>query len=201
MIDHSIQRRALLAGGIAAGAALFVPARLASAIQPLSESLPAAPAPSSMLATGPEKRLALRCIHTGHSCDAVFQRGRRFDAAGLAELNQGLRDWRTGEQIEIDRNLLSLLAELRDSLGLTARTPFQLISGYRAPGTNAALHGRSGGVATKSQHMLGKAVDIALPGTPTDRIRQAAMALRGGGVGHYPEDGFVHIDTGRVRFW
>ena len=28
-----------------------------------------------------------------------------------------------------------------------------------------------------------------------------AIALAGGGVGYYPKDGFVHVDTGSVRRW
>lgn len=189
MTDQGIHRRAIIAGGIAAGAALFMPARLGSAVF------------TSQQPPGPEKRLAFRCVHTGHKCDAVFMRGTQYDRQGLAELDRGLCDWRTREKIEIDRDLLSLLVDLRDSMGVSLRTPFELISGYRSPGTNAALHGRSDGVATKSQHMLGKAVDIALPGISTDSIRQAARSLARGGVGHYPRDGFVHLDTGRIRFW
>ena len=49
--------------------------------------------------------------------------------------------------------------------------------------------------------MDGKAIDINLPGVELSRLRRAALSLKAGGVGYYPGDGFVHVDTGRVRFW
>lgn len=180
-----INRRALLGGGLGLIGSLALPLR-------------------AQAATGGEWRLALRNVHTNDSVDAVFARNGRFVAAGLAELNHGLRDWRTNQAHEMDRNLLALLVRLRDTLGVTGGTKVDLISGYRSPATNAALKAAGGehsGVASKSQHMLGKATDIHMPGVPLDRLRSAAMSLKGGGVGFYPRDGFVHVDTGAVRHW
>jgi uncharacterized protein YcbK (DUF882 family) len=34
-----------------------------------------------------------------------------------------------------------------------------------------------------------------------DHLRAAARSLKLGGVGYYPASNFVHVDTGRVRFW
>ena len=79
--------------------------------------------------------------------------------------------------------------------------PFHIISGYRSPATNAKLHARSSGVATHSLHMQGKAVDIRLHGCKLDRLRNAALALKAGGVGYYARSNFIHVDTGRVRRW
>ncbi len=160
--------------------------------------------PLPALAAGGEWRLAFRNVHTNESVDALFARGGQFVPAGLAELRHGLRDWRTQEMHDIDRNLLGLLVRLRDSLGVASNRKIDLISGYRSPNTNAALRAKGGshtGVATKSQHMLGKATDIAIPGVGLDNLRRAAVALKGGGVGFYPRDGFVHVDTARVRTW
>lgn len=162
------------------------------------------PLPALAAGGAGEWRLAFRNVHTNESVDALFGRGGQFVASGLAELRHGLRDWRTGEAHDIDRNLLGLLVRLRDTLGVPGNHRIDLISGYRSPLTNAALRSRGGshtGVATKSQHMLGKATDIAIPCVPLDRLRQAATALRGGGVGFYPRDGFVHVDSARVRSW
>jgi len=197
--DRLLGRRQLIAGGALGVAGLMMPAALTPAADP--PYLRAAAPPTPAHAALPEQRLALRCVHTGHRCDAVFKRGERFDSSGLAELDQGLRDWRTGDVTTMDPDLLVLLAKVRDTLGVAASTPFLLISGFRSTATNAALHARSGQVATKSQHMLGKAVDIALDGIPLDRIRKAGLAMRRGGVGFYPKDGFVHLDTGRLRHW
>jgi len=88
----------------------------------------------------------------------------------------------------------------RNALG--TQQPFEVISGYRSPGTNATLRStREGGVAKHSLHMDGKAIDVRLPGVPLADLRDAARSLRGGGVGFYPREQFVHIDTGRVRHW
>ena len=179
-----ISRRALMGGGLVAGAAALMP-------------FPA-------MAAGAEWRLAIRNVHNNESVDAVFARAGRFVPEGLAELNHGLRDWRTGEVFQMDRRLLALLANLRAKLDLPGRQKIDLISGYRSPHTNASLRARGGahtGVASRSQHMLGKATDIMVPGISLDKLRGAALALGGGGVGYYPRDGFVHVDTGRVRHW
>lgn len=149
----------------------------------------------------PEKRIAFRNTHNNETVDARFFGPNGFDRQGLAEINHGLRDWRTNEVTEMDPALIVLLATLRDTLEVSPRNRFDIISGYRSPKTNAALHERSSGVASKSQHMLGKATDIALPGVPLARVHQAALALKRGGVGFYPSSGFVHVDTGRVRNW
>lgn len=178
-----LSRRALI-GGVAGAAMLTLPHRAA-----------AAPV---------EWRLALRNVHNGERVDALFARGGQFLPQGLAELAHGMRDWRTGEVFAMDRRLLTLLVSLRDRLDQPGNKAFDLISGYRSPATNGTLRAAGGahsGVATRSQHMLGKASDIHLPGVELIRVRAAAMALGRGGVGYYPKDGFVHVDTGRVRHW
>ncbi len=92
-----------------------------------------------------------------------------------------------------------MLYDLKIELG--TNQPFQVISGYRSPKSNAALHKNSKGVATKSLHMQGKAIDIRVDGIHSRDIRAAAVRLARGGVGHYPRSNFVHIDTGAVRTW
>jgi uncharacterized protein YcbK (DUF882 family) len=49
--------------------------------------------------------------------------------------------------------------------------------------------------------LQGKAVDIRIPGVHLEKIRSVATRLKLGGVGYYPESGFVHLDSGNVRFW
>jgi uncharacterized protein YcbK (DUF882 family) len=179
-----VSRRALLGCAVAGSLALAVP-------------FPA-------MAAGTEWRLAIRNVHTNESVDAVFARAGQFVPSGLSELNHGLRDWRTGEGIDMDHKLLALLVRLRDTLEVRGNRKIDLISGYRSPRTNAALRSAGGAqtvVASQSQHMLGKASDIMIPGVSLDRLHGAALALGGGGVGYYPRDGFVHVDTGRVRHW
>jgi uncharacterized protein YcbK (DUF882 family) len=185
MLDFEIGRRRLLGGALTLGAAtLFLP--------------------KAALAALPERRLAFRNIHTNETFDARFFGANGWDPQGLAELNHGLRDWRNNESTAMDRELMLLLTQIRDKLDLAPQAKVDLISGYRSPQTNSALRARGGehtGVATKSQHMLGKATDIRMPGVPLDRLRMAALSMQAGGVGYYPKDGFVHVDTGRVRTW
>jgi uncharacterized protein YcbK (DUF882 family) len=118
----------------------------------------------------------------------------------LATLNRFLRDHYTGEVGTIDPHLFDLLHGVQRELG--AGQAFQVISGYRCPATNATLKAtRGGGVASHSLHMDGKAIDVRLPGIALGDLRDAALSLRGGGVGYYQREQFVHVDTGRVRRW
>ncbi len=160
--------------------------------------------PLPAFAASGEWRLAIRNVHTNESVDALFARNGRFLPAGLAELNHGLRDWRTGAATAMDPRLLGLLVQLRARLDVPGSRKIDLISGYRSPRTNAMLRAEGGGhsgVASQSQHMLGKATDIMIPGVSLERLHGAALALGGGGVGYYPRDGFVHVDSGPVRHW
>ena len=137
--------------------------------------------------------------HTGEALTARYFDGRHYDAAALSDVNHLLRDFRTGDSKRMDPALLDILWALQ-SLADHADT-FEIISGYRSPVTNAMLHRRSHGVAEHSQHMLGKAIDLRLTGYSTRRLGEHARTLARGGVGYYAASDFVHVDTGRVRFW
>lgn len=145
------------------------------------------------------RRLAFHNLHTEERLETIFWANGRLVPQALAEINHLLRDHRTNDVRAIDPQLLALLHALKHKVG--TRQPFQIISGYRSPRTNAALRAHSSGVASRSLHMQGRAVDIALPGCGLERLRQAALSLRGGGVGYYPRPGFIHVDTGPVRHW
>lgn len=184
-----MNRRSFLGLGAAASALALVP-RVAQA------------APAAAAARRRERVLSFFHTHTGerlttaYCCDGVYQPDE------LAKINFLLRDFRCNEVKPIDRQLLDLLHELGGTLETDA--PFHIISGYRSPLTNARLQERGGshsGVASKSLHMVGKAVDIRVPGVKLDDLRTAARTLKRGGVGFYPSSNFVHVDTGRVRFW
>lgn len=183
-------RRALLIGltGLAGGLVLPT-AALAHAADRV--------APGRLLP--PERTLSLVSLHTGERLTAAYVREGRYDQGALGEIDQILRDWRSGDTRRMDPRLLDLLYLLRRRVG--GRGPFEVISAYRSPDTNAQLAARSGGVAKKSQHMLGKAIDVALPDASLQSLHREALALRAGGVGLYSKSGFVHLDTGRVRRW
>lgn len=146
-----------------------------------------------------EKKLTLSNTHTGESIQSVFWAEGNFIPEGLKEINHVLRDFRTGEVAEIDPQLLMMVHRLHHTV--EASRPAQIISGYRSPKTNAALRKKSNGVAKKSYHMKGMAIDLRIGGIDLKKLHKAAKSLKGGGVGYYPKSQFLHIDTGPVRSW
>ena len=138
-------------------------------------------------------------LHTGERLAVEYCTSGSYVPDALAAVNALLRDFRTGDVHAIDPTLLDLLFDLHERTG--AARPFEVISGFRSPQTNAALRRRSHGVAAGSLHMQGQAIDIRVGDVPLASLRQAALALRQGGVGYYPDSNFVHVDTGRVRTW
>ncbi len=145
------------------------------------------------------RSLSFYHTHTGEKLAITYYEQGDYHLDALAETNRFLRDFRTGEEYPIDRGLLDILHGIRQATGSNGR--FEVISGYRSPKTNAALQAKSNGVAKRSRHMQGRAIDVRLTGVDTAQLRKAALAQNGGGVGYYPKSGFVHLDTGRVRQW
>lgn len=145
------------------------------------------------------RRLNLQNLHTGERLATDYFADGRYMPGALEQVNHVLRDFRTGDVHAIDPTLLDLLNTLSTRLDTTA--PFHVISGFRSSRTNGVLHGKSSGVATKSLHMQGMAIDVRLPGRTLKNLHTAALSLEKGGVGFYPSSDFVHVDTGRVRRW
>lgn len=147
-----------------------------------------------------ERQLSFRHLHTEERTALVYALGPRIIASAHDRLNHFLRDHYSGEVGVMDPQLFHLLYRVRRELG--ASQAFHVISGYRSPHTNEHLRTtRGGGVAKRSLHMDGKAIDVRLPGVSLGDLRDAARNLKAGGVGFYPRENFVHIDTGRVRSW
>ena len=141
----------------------------------------------------------LHNLHTGEHLNSVYWEDGKYVPETLRRVNWVLRDHRTEEVCRISPELVDLLAALRSKL--RTREPFQVLSGYRSPSTNALLAAMTDGVAQNSLHMHGKAIDIRVPDRSLVKVHRAAMALEAGGVGYYPRSDFVHIDVGRVRRW
>ena len=160
----------------------------------------AAVAPGRLLA-GPKEERLLSFVHT-HTHQQVtvpyFADGT-YLPEGLSTLDSFLRDFRTGDEHPIDPALYDILNDLR--LATSARSPFQVISAYRSPRTNAMLREGGHGVAQGSLHLQGRAIDVRLADVGSAVLRDAAVELRRGGVGYYRGSDFVHVDTGRVRRW
>ncbi|HEX7819006.1 MAG TPA: DUF882 domain-containing protein [Sphingobium sp.] len=176
-----MDRRAVLRGAAVLGASQLLPVRLWAAM--------------------PERRLVLHNSHNGERADVCYFSQGELRAEGVAELNHILRDWRTGDVMRMDTGLFDTLVQLHAATDAGKQAPFTLISGYRSPRTNGRLHEASSEVASHSQHMRGRAADIRLQGVRLANLREAALSLRAGGVGYYPNDNFVHVDTAEIRHW
>jgi uncharacterized protein YcbK (DUF882 family) len=181
-MPNLVRRRDLLRFGAAAGLAAI-----------------AAPAWAQKLDIGEPRRAILDNLHTGEKFNEVYFANGSYLPDALAEATRVMRDWRTGEERFIDPGLFDALHAIGGKL--ETRASFQIISGYRSPRTNAMLHARSSGVASNSQHTVGKAIDVRIEGVELSNLKNAALAVSAGGVGFYPVSNFVHVDTGRVRQW
>lgn len=178
-----MQRRAFLKSSLLLAApSLSIPA-LAKTAQPASG----------------ERVLRLYNTHTGEKLKTTFWAEGEFIPDAMKDINKVLRDHRNNKVAQMDPELLLLLTQLNDRLDNNRE--LHIISGYRSPESNAKLHANSNGVAKRSLHMDAKAIDIRLPGKDLKMLHKAAMSLKGGGVGYYASSQFVHMDTGRVRYW
>ena len=176
---------------------IFLLLILISPGQPISraEAQPRLPA-----ASGGPYRLHFFHTHTGERLNIVYRDGSGYDPESLTQLNHYLRDHRTGEVHEYDPRVFDLLHDLATKLG-NPNLEIDVICGYRTPWSNEFLRTHGHGVAVHSLHMQAMAIDIRVPGVPTSRLRDVALALHRGGVGYYAASDFVHVDVGRVRRW
>jgi uncharacterized protein YcbK (DUF882 family) len=109
-----------------------------------------------------------------------------------------MRDVQANVVANIDIELFDLMFVMQKwlvSWGIDM--PLIINSGYRTARTN----GRLEGAAKNSMHLHGRAADITMQGIPSDYLGRLAAVFRKGGVGFYASNGFVHIDTGAVRYW
>jgi uncharacterized protein YcbK (DUF882 family) len=170
-------------------AALLAPARAVTAGIGSDTSIPAQ-----------QHRLRLFNLHTNERIDIVYRRGDSYVAGSVEQLDHFLRDHRTGDVIALDPKLFDLLSDLTAAVGKPG-TEIDIVCGYRTPSTNEFLRNTGHEVAKHSQHILGEAIDIRIPGVSTLRLRDAALGLHRGGVGYYPQSQFVHVDLGPARHW
>ncbi len=145
------------------------------------------------------RELSFHHAHTDEKLAITYYEGGLYRPEALTRINHLLRDWRTDEAHEIDLKLLDMLHSLRQATG--NRGDFKVISGYRSPTTNAMLRRKINGVAKRSLHMQGRAIDVRLTDVNTATLRNIAIAMKSGGVGYYRKSNFVHLDTGRFRTW
>jgi uncharacterized protein YcbK (DUF882 family) len=145
------------------------------------------------------KRIALLNLHTGERLDIEYFRGGAYLPDALSAIERVLRDFRNGERHAIDPRLMDYLVEVAHTVG--ADPAFSVISGYRSPRTNAGLREKSSGVAQRSLHMEGRAIDVRMTDVDCANLAAHAVDLKRGGVGYYRGSNFVHLDTGAFRTW
>lgn len=182
--DQRFNRRRFLKLGAIAGLSFLFPCPILASIGDRSKK---------------DRCLSFFNTHTGESLKTLYWADGEYVPESLGDINHILRDHRTGEKRAIDTRLLDLLYAIGTKL--KTNETFHVISGYRSFSTNEFLRKRGRRVARNSLHILGKAVDIRLPGRSLGKVREAAIELESGGVGYYPRTDFVHVDVGPVRFW
>jgi uncharacterized protein YcbK (DUF882 family) len=145
------------------------------------------------------RTIKMRNLHTGERINTAYWAGGSYDNSGLKAFNRLLRDHRANEVTRMDPKLFDIVYKLKQKLNFNGEV--EIISGYRSEKTNAKLRAAGRGVARRSYHTRGMALDIRMPGVSLAKLRQAALDLKLGGVGYYPSSNFVHVDTGPVRRW
>lgn len=146
-----------------------------------------------------EKAISLNNVHTGESLKSIFWAEGKYDFNAISDINYILRDYRTNISTNMDIELIELLFSIKHITN--SNNFFEVFSGYRHPLSNLLLNKTTSGVANKSLHMEGKAIDINMPGINLKDLHKIAMNIRAGGVGYYPDSNFIHVDTGRIRAW
>lgn len=148
---------------------------------------------------GDVRRIKMYSQRTGEMVDTIYWIEGEYIKEAMKEINWFMRDWRQNEVIPYDRRNIDIIAAAQQLLETTE--PFNMVSGYRSPATNAMLRRRNRGVATKSYHTKGMAADLKLRSRSVEQMAAAAQACKSGGVGKYRRSKFVHMDCGPVRTW
>ena len=180
-----LSRRQVLTGIAGAAATLILPKKPAFA--------------EEVLPWNEVRKLNFSHTHTGEKMEITYFAGGSYVSEGLEKANYLLRDFRNNQEKEMDPKLLDQLIALQRTLGSEGK--FEIISAYRSPETNKMLRRRSRGVAKKSFHLKGQAIDIRLSDIDLQTLRKAAMDMHAGGVGIYRGADFLHLDTGPERSW
>ncbi len=153
----------------------------------------------AQMSGGGPRRISIRRMQTGDTFSGIYWRDGRYDRDALRQLDAVMRDPGMEEETPMDPRLFDVLYMVAQRL--SADGGYDVISGYRAPETNAARARRSRRVSRASLHMSGMAADVRLPGRDSFGMARTAAEMQIGGVGLYRRDGFVHLDCGPARRW
>jgi uncharacterized protein YcbK (DUF882 family) len=183
----ALSRRAMLGAGANLGLVLLAGgASAAAAAAPALDGVPAC-----------ERCLTLYVPHLDERFSGPYRTAERYLDDALQRVSWLMRDSGAARAMPVDPALLDILWHLGRRLERT--DPIEILSGYRTPETNQRL--RLEGAARNSFHLTSRAADIRVPGVPLETLNRAAVQLGRGGVGCYPHEDFVHLDTGPPRTW
>jgi uncharacterized protein YcbK (DUF882 family) len=144
-----------------------------------------------------ERALNLYNTHTGERLDIKYYSSGIYDQDAMSEINNLFRCHYSNEIKPMDVRVIDLLCDVKDALGKNKEV--LIISGYRSHAYNEYLRRTGKGVVCNSLHLQGRAIDFRIPYVNNRKLAILAKSFYTGGVGKYPD--FVHIDTGRVRYW
>lgn len=151
-------------------------------------------------ATGASTRtVRIRRMQTGETFSGTYWRDGRYDRDALRRLDLLFRDPAMDEATPMDPRLFDVLSTVAEAM--QSDEHFDVISGYRAPETNASRARQSRRVSRVSLHMSGMAADVRLSGRNSMDLARVAADRQTGGVGLYRRDGFIHLDCGPARRW
>lgn len=135
---------------------------------------------------------------TGENIREVYFQNGQVYMPGYLRICQLLRDVTKNKAAYIDLVLLDILRGIQGYYELKNYTkPVVVLSGYRTKETNDSLEN----AAKNSMHLIGRAIDMYMPSIPLKDITWFGDYFKAGGVGVYPSNNFLHLDTGRVRRW
>lgn len=170
----------------------------ATQVQPYSPQILNRPAIPKWPEINEVRQVWLKRKGTSEEVVSRYYDGRQVVQENYIACCSVLRDFQSGSVVHMDLELLDLVFSMQKWLvewGIDK--PLLVHSGYRSPATNA----KEGG-ARNSMHMKGKALDFSIEGIPPHYMGRLASILAAGGVGTYiGNSGFIHIDTGGVRYW
>jgi uncharacterized protein YcbK (DUF882 family) len=145
----------------------------------------------------PRRRLILRHAHTGETFAGFYRDDKGPIAEAMVDLALFLRDHHENKMGPVYVETLDFLADVIEASGQWRAT---VLSAYRTERTNAMLAARIFGVAEKSQHLAGRAIDITLD-AKLNAAAKIARKMARGGTGWYPRSHFIHLDSGPIRYW
>ena len=183
---NTFRRKFLAFGATAAGLSLFSPSLFAAV-------------KTEVMSDHRQRQLNIHAVNLNEQITTTYFDTRGYIRSELSKLNYLLRDRRSQEVAAINPKVLDQLYILQKFFGFERR--IMMVCGYRSALTNASMRKKSRGVAKKSLHMTGDAIDFYIEGVDLTLVREAALSLKLGGVGYYPSSNFIHVDTGPIRAW